>query len=89
MMYIHILHFKTKLKHFPVFRGIFGTSALFQNLYVFNPRFIAETLIIFCGTVVRKHWPNPNVLRYCWTGICLGVLQHSKQKVREAEGAEE
>lgn len=80
-IYRHRLQLKTKLKHYPVLRGIFGISGLFQNFYVFNPRFLAETLIIFCGTVVRTHWLTQQfcdaiLLDWNW----LGVLLHNKQK---------
>lgn len=63
----------------PALRGIVGISALFQNLYVFNQRFLAEIPLTFCGTVARKQRSNPTVLKYCWTGICLRVLLRSKK----------
>jgi hypothetical protein len=39
-----------------VSRNILEFFTLFQNFYVFIPRFLAEPLTMICGTLVGKHW---------------------------------
>ena len=43
----------------PVLRGIFKILCVilvFQNFHVFIPRFLAESLTMFCANLFGKHW---------------------------------
>jgi hypothetical protein len=38
------------------FEGYLEFFAVFPNFYLFIPRFLAERLMMFRGTLVGKHW---------------------------------
>ena len=38
------------------FEGYLELFAVFQNFYLFIPRFYAEPMSIFCGALLHKHW---------------------------------